>query len=124
MNFSRNTGNLLMATGIIHNLAGVVMGWRVLIDIGASGFFNSINNEMDRNAIFWFLFAGFMMIIMGKLMQHYLEADWNLPMWLGISLLALSLVGCVMMPVSGFWLVIPQAILIIKARRKRRELMV
>ena len=124
MNLSKNTGNLLIATGILHNLVGVIMGWSVLIEIGASGFFNSINNEMDRNAIFWFLFAGFMMIIMGKLMQHYLEADWNLPMWLGISLLALSLVGCIMMPVSGFWLVIPQAILIINARKKRRELMV
>jgi hypothetical protein len=75
---------------------------------------------MDRNAIFWFLFGGFIMIVLGKLMQDCLEADWLLPKWLGVSLLVLSLIGCMMMPISGFWLVIPQALLIISTHRKKR----
>jgi hypothetical protein len=124
MNFSKNSGKLLIATGVFHNVIGFVAGWRVLVEIVRSGFINSINGQMDRNFIFWFLFGGFMMIIMGKLMQDYLETDWQLPKWLGISLLVLSIIGCVMMPVSGFWLVIPQAILILIPGRKRRELLV
>ena len=120
MNISKHSGNLLIATGIFHNLIGFVIGWPVLADIVRSGFINSINEQMDRNAIFWFLFSGFMMIILGKLMQHYLEADWKLPKWLGLSLLILSLIGCALMPVSGFWLVVPQAILVISASWKRR----
>lgn len=120
MNFSKNSGNLLIATGVLHNLIGFVMGWSVLTDIVRSGFINSINEQMDRNAVFWFLFGGFTMIMLGKLMQDYLEADWQLPKWLGLSLLALSLIGCIMMPVSGFWLVVPQAILILNTHKKRR----
>ena len=123
MNLSKNTGNLLIATGIIHNLIGFIMGWSVLTEIASSGFVNSINDEMDRNAIFWFLFGGFMMIIMGKLMQSYLESGCHLPKWLGMSFLVLALVGCIMMPVSGFWLVIPQALLIINPLRKRPQLL-
>lgn len=120
MNLSKNSGNLLIATGILHNIIGFVMGWSVLTEIVRSGFVNSINDEMDRNAIFWFLFAGFSMIALGKLMQDCLDADWRLPRWLGPSLLVSSLIGCIMMPVSGFWLVIPQALLVIRAHKKRR----
>jgi hypothetical protein len=119
MNLSKNSGNLLIATGIIHNIIGFIMGWNVLTEIVRSGFVNSINNEMDRNAIFWFLFGGFAMMALGKLMQDCLDADWRLPKWLGVSLLVLSLIGCMMMPVSGFWLVVPQALLIISTHRKK-----
>jgi uncharacterized membrane protein len=121
MNPSKNSGNLLIVTGVLHNIVGFVMGWDVLTAIVRSGFINSINDEMDRNAIFWFLFGGFVMITLGKLMQDCLDAGWRLPKWLGVSLLVLSLIGCVMMPLSGFWLVIPQALLIISKRRRRIE---
>ena len=120
MSFSKNAGNLLIATGILHNVVGFIMGWSVLTDIVRSGFINSINSDMDRNAIFWFLFAGFMLIMFGKLIQHYLEAGWPLPKWVGLSLLAMAVIGCVMMPISGFWLVLPQAALILSSSSKRR----
>lgn len=120
MNFSKNSGNILITTGVIHNIFGVVMGWPVLVDIGRSGFVNSVTSEHDRNATFWFLFGGFMMIMLGKLMQNCTDSGWLLPKWLGVSLLILSLIGCIMMPVSGFWLVIPQALLILNVNKKRR----
>src|SRR5687768_15233873 len=124
MNVAKNHGNLLIATGVLHNAIGFVMGWSVLTEIAKSGFVNSINDEMDRNAIFWFLFGGFLMMILGKLMQDYLRADFRLPRWLGVAMLLLSVLGCIMMPISGFWLVVPQAILILLPNRKRRELLV
>jgi hypothetical protein len=124
MNLSKNTGNLLIATGILHNVIGFVMGWSVLTEIAKSGLVNSINDEIDRNAIFWFLFGGFLMMILGKLMQDYLKAEAQLPRSLGVGMLALSVIGCIMMPVSGFWLVVPQAILILRPNRKRRDLLV
>lgn len=124
MNLSKNSGNLLICTGVLHNVIGFVMGWSVLTEIVKLGFINTINDEMDRNAIFWFLFSGFLMIILGKLMQAYVEVQWRLPIWLGVSLLVLSLIGCVMMPISGFWLVVPQAILMIIPDKKRRQLLI
>ena len=120
MNLSKHSGNLLIATGIIHNLLGFVMGGPILARIIDAGFVNSINTEMDRNAIFWFLFGGFMMMILGKLMQDYLKENTRaLPASLGFYLLALAIVGCIMMPVSGFWIVLPQAVLIIAAGRNK-----
>jgi hypothetical protein len=121
MNFSKNIGNLLIATGILHNVIGFVMGWSVLTEIIKSGFINSINEQMDRNAIFWFLFGGFMMIILGKLVQDCLDRDVQLPRWLGVSLLVLSLTGGIMMPASGFWLVVPQALLMMNVRKKQLQ---
>lgn len=124
MNLSKNSGNLLIGTGILHNLFGVVMGWSVLTEIAQSGFINSIDNQVNRNALFWFLFSGFMMIVLGKLMQDCLESEWLLPKWLGVSLLILGLIGCMMMPRSGFWLLIPQALLIMSTHKKRRGFLI
>ena len=119
MNLSKNSGNLLLGIGVIHNLVGFAMGWPVLVQIVQSGFVNSINSEMDRNAIFWFLFSGFMMMMLGLLMQNYIKAtNRNLPSTLGYQLLALAIIGCTMMPASGIWLALPTAIIIIVADKK------
>ena len=122
MALSKKSGNFLIATGIIHNLIGFYMGKKVLFEIFNSGIINSINNEMDRNAIFWFLFSGFMMMLLGKLMSDFVEEGQKaLPVSLGYYLLGLTIIGCIMMPVSGFWLVVPQAILIIAEGKKRNK---
>lgn len=116
------SGHFMIATGIIHNLLGFVMGWDVLERIASDGFVNSVNDQMDRNAIFWFLFSGFMMMILGSLMNQKLKSDQQpLPTSQGYFLLALTVIGCVMMPISGFWIVIPQALIIIFAKRATRE---
>lgn len=125
MKLAQNSGNLLIATGLIHNLLGLVMGRETLVQIIDSGFINSINTQMDRNALFWFLFSGIMMMILGKLMQDFLsENSRPLPASLGYYLLAITIIGCIMMPLSGFWIVLPQAILIITAARKNKPQLV
>ena len=119
MKLWKKSGALLIATGILHNLIGFMMGWEVLKALANEGFVNSINTEMDRNAIFWFLFSGFMLMLLGKLMQTYSqEQNKPVPAYLGYYLLALTVIGCLMMPLSGFWLVLPQALIIIMAHRK------
>lgn len=121
MNISKNSGNLLIAIGVLHNLIGFTMGWGVLSEIARSGFVNSINQEMDRNAIFWFLFCGFMLMIIGKMIQEKLQEDGRVPRWLGMSLLSLAGVGVVMMPLSGIWLVLPPAIMLLMPDKKRTQ---
>ena len=116
MNLSKHSGNLMIGTGIIHNILGFIMGKDVLADIIRSGFFNSIDQQKDRNAIFWFLFVGFLLMILGKFMQDYLnESSKPLPTSLGYYLLTLTIIGCIIMPVSGIWSMLPQAIIIIAA---------
>lgn len=122
MKIWKKSGALLIATGIIHNLIGLIIGWEVLKDMVAAGFINSINTEMDRNAIFWFLFSGFMMMMLGKLMQSYSrEQNKPVPAYVGYYLLILTIIGCLMMPISGFWLVLPQALIILQANRSKNS---
>lgn len=117
------SGHLLIGTGILHNTIGLFIGWDVLKAIFESGVVNSINNEMDRNAVFWFLFSGFMMMLFGQLITDYIKENTKpISKSLGVYLLLLTVIGCIMMPVSGFWLVLPQALIIIFASRPKISL--
>ena len=119
MKIWNKSGILLIATGIIHNLLGFLMGWKTLVEIANSGFFNSVNDQMDRNAIFWFLFGGFMMMLMGHFMHLYIKENHKpLPPSIGYYLLILTIAGCIIMPISGFWLVVPQALVIILSNKR------
>lgn len=119
MKLWKHSGTLFIGTGIIHNLIGLIMGWQVLVELADSRFINSITNQMDRNAVFWFLFSGFMMMILGHFMQRYSrEHNKPVPAFIGNYLLILATLGCLIMPQSGFWLVLPQALIIIIANRK------
>ena len=118
-NLWKLSGLFLIITSILHNLVGFIMGWEVLKDIASEGFYNTVSGRHDRNAIFWFIFSGFTMMIIGKMMHDYIKTNNKpLPYYLGIYLLILSITGCIIMPISGFWLVLPQALIIILAARK------
>jgi hypothetical protein len=123
MKIGKYSGKLMIATGIIHNAIGVIMGWSILKEIWMNGFFNTITTQMDRAAIFWFLFSGFLMMMIGKMMDDYIiEFNSPLPSKIGYYLLVLVVTGAAMMPVSGFWIVIPQALLIIFSAQKKEKL--
>lgn len=106
---------LLIATGILHNLIGIGLGYSVLGDMLREGLFNSTHMQFDREAIFWFLFSGVAMMLWGMLMLK-LEA---IPLSFSWSLLLLSCVGAIIMPLSGFWLVMPQALYMLWQTQKQ-----
>lgn len=123
MTLWKKSGTLLLATGIIHNAVGLMMGWKILASIADAGFINTIKgeNELDRSAIFWFLFSGFLMMLLGKFMQDYIEEhNRPAPAYIGYYLLILTIIGCLIMPISGFWIVLPQVFIIIYANQKVR----
>ena len=111
--FIRRSAYLLIATGILHNLIGIGIGFNILSEITREGLFNTINAQIDRNAVFWFLFSGFAMMLWGAL---FLELK-RVPKSFTWSLLLMSILGVFIMPVSGIWLIIPQAIYILWYQR-------
>ena len=114
------SGHLLFATGVIHNAVGILMGWPVLKTLFLEGLVNTVDTQFDRNAIFWFLFSGIMMMFAGRLMHTYIKATQApVPKSYGYGLLAIAVVGCAIMPASGIWLAFPQAFIIIFADPKR-----
>jgi hypothetical protein len=102
-----------MATGVLHVVVGIILGKDILALIAADGWFNALQEQYDRNYIFWFLLSGFGFIPLGYLGHRYItELQRGLPHGVGWLLLILTLVCCMLIPVSGCWLLIPQVLII------------
>jgi hypothetical protein len=101
------SGRLLVATGVLHNIVGVLIGYPYMLEMWQAGLWNSVDPHMSRVAIFWFLLFGFLLMMVGQVIAGYVRP---VPKAFGWSLLAMSTLGALMMPISGFWLVIPQAL--------------
>ena len=112
------SGIFLVATGILHSVVCIVMGKDNLWGIIKDGLFNSIQeNDFLRGMSFWSLLFGVSIIILGHLLHFYIKKEQQpAPNFLGYWLLILGIIGCIIMPVSGFWLIIPQALIIIFAK--------
>ncbi len=110
----KRSAYFLIATGILHTVVGLIVGFEVLSSMVQEGLFNTTQLKFDREAIYWFLFSGFA-IILGGLLIHELN---HIPKSFSWSLLLLSLLGVFIMPVTGLWLVIPQAIYMIWQQNK------
>lgn len=120
----RLCGPLLMSTGVLHLLVGLAVSYpRPLADIARDGFFGAVEPEgmastFDREAAIWFVMFGALVLILGGLVHWTQARTGTLPAFLGWSLLAISVVALVLMPVSGFWIVLPQAVLMIAVARR------
>lgn len=121
----RLCGSLLVATGVLHLLVGLFVFAGPLAAIAGDGF-GAIPPDLegevlDREAAFWFMLFGVMLLMLGGL-THWAQArTGTLPLFLGWSLLALGVIGVVTMPASGFWLVLPQAALMLAVARRGRS---
>ncbi|MFS1516306.1 DUF6463 family protein [Bacillus sp. SM2101] len=110
------SGILLIGTGILHTIVGLIIGWGVLGEIVKEGIFNTVGTQYDRNAAVWFLLCGIFWVIIGQFMHLYVkERQQPLPRFIGWYFLIIGILGVFISPVSGFWLFIPQALIIIYA---------
>jgi hypothetical protein len=108
-----------LATGILHSIVAVLLGIEDLWAILRDGLFDAVGEDVSREFAFWFLICGIMLIFMGQVLHYYIKKEQKpAPLFLGYDLLVLSVIGCIIVPVSGFWLFIPQALIIIFAKRK------
>ena len=120
----RLSGPLLMATGVLDLLYVLVFHSRQLAAIAQDGFFNAVEldpAQLDRETAFWHLTFGVTVLILGGLVHWAQARTGTLPAFLGWSLLALGLFGAILVPVSGFWALLPQAVLMLVVARRRRS---
>ena len=108
-------GILLMATGAIHVLFGLLpmtykTDWKKFVQ---SGLWNTVTIKNDRDAAaFWFVTGGILLFLMGMTLYELEAQVAALSISIGWGLLLLGFLGAVMTPKSGFTLfIVPQAIL-------------
>jgi hypothetical protein len=111
----RYSGVLMGLTAVLHTLVGMVIYWEPILDIARSGFVHSVDPHFDRGAAFWFLFTGFLFFLIAQWMNWFIKENRPIPKFVGWHLLFLSSLGVLLMPLSGFWLIIPQAMIILRA---------
>lgn len=109
------SGMMLAWTAVLHTVVGIIVYWQPLADIAQSGLFNSIDSHYDRGSAFWFLLFGVLLFMLAGLIRWLTRVKrLEIPKFLGVYMLALCLVGVFFMPMSGFWLVIPQALIMMR----------
>ena len=109
-------GYALIVIGVIHTIFGVAAFRATLHLLIAAGVWNTINGEPEREMAFWFLYFGFVLMILGALLVRLAREGPPVPRFVGWALLAITLVGVLVMPASGFRLVlIPVGGLLLKS---------
>ena len=103
-------GKTLFAIGVIHSFFGFFFMRGTLALLWSEGLFNTVNGQPRREAVFWFLYTGFLLVIIGALIDRLERSGFRFPAFLGWSFLALTTVGVLVMPISGIWLLIPPVV--------------
>jgi hypothetical protein len=112
-------GRLLIAAAVIHTLFGVWFGRAALVAMARDGFFNSVDPHRDRQLVFWFIFAGLALLLLGHLVCWAAAQAVRLPAFLGWELLALAVACGVLMPVSGWFLILIPAVMTLASSGRR-----
>ncbi len=97
-------GKIIIAIAIIHNIFGFIIFYDIFTELVRESLFNTVMDQFDRNAAFWFVFSGFALMIIGGLINWIEGNQFELPPFLKWSFLAITIIGCFIMPISGFWL--------------------
>ena len=114
----RYVGELLIATGVLHTLVGLRAFRALLTAIGRDGVVGAVARAPERRLAFWFLLFGLLTMQLGGLTRWAQRRTGTLPAFHGRALLGISGLGVLLMPRSGFWLVLPQAALALVAARR------
>jgi len=120
----RHIGRLLIGVGAGHLVVGVVLFHAPVAAMLRDGIVNSVplGTAFDRQAAFWFLLASPLTFLLGHLTNRALEHhDAQLVRVVGWNLLGIATVGVVMMPVSGFWLLLALAPVFLREAHRLSE---
>lgn len=112
---------LLNITGVFHILIGIWLFFPIVSKLIKNGLINSVSYAaFDDMAILFFFNIGFMLIVLSEAF-HYIEKIRVIPEYIGWMIMLITLFTSLMMPQSGFWIGIPQGILIIYRAKKYKK---
>ena len=130
----KTNGYLLLFLGLLHVAVGVVGGWSQFVFIADYGIWNALIQHsqavcmktlgcLQLNGTWWFVAWGLMLILFG-LLCTWVEVILNqtVPAFIAWLLCLICVVCAILMPASGFWLVMIVALnMFLCARKKHVE---
>lgn len=114
-------GKTIILIGIIHLIYGFAVFRDVIFQIISEGFFNTVQEQPLKNAAFWFIFFGFLVVILGFLVNYLERLSIALPSFLGWSLLGVTCLLVAIMPVSGAWAILLPAVGLIYQKQAEQK---
>ena len=103
-------GKWLFAVGVIHLLFGIFFMHTTLAVLWSEGLLNTVNGQPPREAVFWFLCTGIMLLMVGVLVDQMERERLAIPRFVTGLFAALTITGVFVMPISGIWLMFPPVI--------------
>jgi hypothetical protein len=124
-------GKALLLIGALHEAVGIAAGVGALPppdgpprnlfrEIIAAGVVAAIESDRLRTVLFWYLFFGLVLLMLGWTLDRWELRGDTLPASVGWQLAALALMGGLLIPASGFWLALVPAIWILRSAYERR----
>ena len=114
-------GDVVTATGLLHIALGALSFAGPLGDMARAGVINSMRAFADRQATLWYFVAGGFLLTAGLTIRWIRKRTGVAPLPLGWGLIVIAAIGAAVAPVSGFWLVLVEGVLLVVAGRSRRE---
>ena len=93
-------GKWLVAVGVIHLSFGLVFMHEILTLLWSERLWNTVNGQPPREAVFWFLSTGIVILIVGVLVNQVERRGAAIPGFVTWSFAALTFIGVVVMPMS------------------------
>ena len=116
-------GRWLIGVAIIHTVFAVGESGRVLASIAKRGLFNTVGTDPLTGAVVWLVLFGVLLFVCGLAVSALERASSGmLPKSIGWSLLVLGVLGVVLMPTSGFWLVLLPAVAVLASKSNAKAL--
>jgi hypothetical protein len=117
------SGFFLIATGIFHTIVAIILGWKAFVEIFRDGLLIDVTSrDIMHEFALWFFICGIFIILLGQVLHFYIKREQKpAPLFFGYSLLVFTIFGCIVEPGSGFWLFLPQALIIIIANKKMKS---
>jgi hypothetical protein len=103
-------GKWLFAVGVIHSSFGFVFMRGTIAVLWSERMWNTVNGQPRREAVFWFLLTGFLLLIVGVLIDVLEKRRLVIPRFVVWCFAFLAVLGAAVMPISGIWLLIPPVV--------------
>ncbi len=98
-------GLFILVIGALHLILGIIKFKTPLYQMFIEGLFNTAIGA-ERGWAVWFIITGVLLVCLGLTIKQLELSNHPPPMSLGWVLLFTSIVGIVLIPISGFWILL------------------